>query len=96
MTIVLSLVLVFVGICIVISGSLFLGFMVARPRAWEKFTESENQFWVKRGFPVQWAGACKRFEQGRTMKLAIVLCVVLAVVAIVLPITHFLLLLLHG
>jgi hypothetical protein len=87
-----SIVSIFFGISVLVAGSLFLWFVISRPRAWVRFTDAENEFWVRRGFPVRWAGSCKKFEQGGGMKLLVVLCLVLAAVAILLPVAHLLLL----
>jgi len=92
----LALVSILVGVIFCGTGSLWLWYMLAQPRKWTRFTEKENAFWIERGFPIKWAGACKEFEQGRGLKVLVALCIL---VAMVLTITPFILLFLfprHG
>jgi hypothetical protein len=84
----LPLLSILVGAIFFITFSLLLWVMLARPTQWARFTETEHAFWVRRGLPVKWAGACKEFEQGRGLKVLVAFCIL---VAIVLTITPFLL-----
>ena len=83
----LPLISTLVGLTFVVGFSFWLGFMLARPTQWAKFTETENAFWVRRGLPVKWAEACKRFEQGTgnkvLMAVTILMSGILAVLALV-------------
>jgi hypothetical protein len=65
----LPLISILAGTSIVATFSLWLWYMLARPAQWAKFTEKDNAFWVRRGLPVKWAEACKRFEQGKGLKI---------------------------
>jgi hypothetical protein len=60
-----------IGITCGPASALWLRFHCARPKPWARFTEAENNFWIRRGLPVTWAGACKKAEQGPVMKIAV-------------------------
>jgi hypothetical protein len=81
----LSLISVLVGIVFLVSFSLLLWYMLTRPTNWSRFTEAENAFWVKRGFPVKWAGAIKECEQGWGFKVLIAFCIFMAAVLTITP-----------
>ena len=78
----LPLLSILVGAIFLMTFSLMLWVMLARPTKWARFTEKENDFWVRRGIPVKWAGACKEFEQGRGLKVLVAFCIVVALVLI--------------
>lgn len=81
----LSLVSILVGVIIFLGGSFWLWYMLTRPLQWARFTEKDHDFWVKRGLPVKWAGACKEFEQGRGLKVLVAFCILFALVLIIAP-----------
>jgi hypothetical protein len=76
----LPLIAMVVGLTFFVGGILWLWYMLAKPKPWARFTEAENAFWVRRGLPVRWAGACKEFEQGRGLKLLVAFCIFAAAV----------------
>jgi uncharacterized membrane protein YvlD (DUF360 family) len=82
---VLALVCIVVGLIFVVIHSIWLWYITARPKPWEKFTEAENAFWVRRGLPVKWADACKEFECGRGLKILVAACVIGAVALTIAP-----------
>ena len=89
----LPLISILAGATFLAIFSLMLWFMFRRPPEWMRFIEKDHDFWVKRGFPVKWAGACKRIEQGRGFKILVMFCILVAVMLIVsatvlLPIAH--------
>ena len=81
----LPLISILVGLIFLVSFSLMLWVMLARPTKWNEFTEKDHDFWVKRGLPVKWAGAIKECEQGRGLKVLVAFCVVMAVVLAIAP-----------
>ena len=81
----LSLVSVLVGAIFFFGGSIWLWYMLSRPTQWARFTEKDHDFWVKRGLPVKWVGACKEFEQGRGMKVLVAFCILVAMVLTITP-----------
>ena len=80
---------ILVGTIIFVGGCFWLWYMLARPIQWVKFTEMDHDFWVRRGVPIKWAGACKKFEQGRGLKVLVAVCIffslILVVAAVILP-----------
>jgi hypothetical protein len=81
----LSLVSILVGVVFLLGFSLWLWFLLNRPTRWARFTEEENAFWVKRGLPIKWAGACKEFEHGRGLKVLLAFCIFVALALTVTP-----------
>jgi hypothetical protein len=81
----LSLLSILVGLIFLVSFSLWLWYLLARPSQWARFTERETEFWIRRGLPMKWAGACKKFEQGRGLKILVAFCIVMAVILTVTP-----------
>ncbi len=81
----LTYISILIGVLFFGIGSLLLWHMLARPKEWKRFTEKEMAFWVRRGFPVKWAGACKTFEQGRGLMLLVGFCIVVAFVLAITP-----------
>ncbi len=67
----LFLVSILAGVLILAGNTVWFWYVTSRPKPWARFTEAENAFWVKRGLPVQWAGACKRFEQGLGLRILV-------------------------
>jgi hypothetical protein len=65
----LSVMAVLFGLTVFVGGILWLWYMLAWPKPWARFTEAENAFWVRRGLPVKWVGACKELEQACFMRL---------------------------
>ena len=92
----LPLVSILVGIGIFVSFSILLWYMLTWPKQWTRFTEEENAFWVKRGFPVKWAGACQKFEQGRGLKVLVGFCILVALALIITPFVEHFILSRHG
>ena len=78
----LAVVSILVGLAISVSFSLWLWYMLHKPKQWALFTEKDHKFWVKRGLPIKWAGACKDFEQGSGLKLLVGLCILMALILI--------------
>jgi hypothetical protein len=81
----LPLISILVGVIFFLGFFFWLWYMLAKPIQWARFTETENAFWVKRGFPVKWAGACKEFEQGRGLKVLVAFCIFAAAVLTITP-----------
>ena len=80
---------ILVGLIFLVSFSFLLWVMLARPTKWTQFTEKEHDFWLRRGLPVQWAGAIREYERGWVAKALVAFTVIVAVVliatAIILP-----------
>ena len=76
---------IFTGVAFFIGGCWWLWYMLARPKQWARFTEAENAFWVKRGFPAKWAGAMKECEQGRGLKVLVAIGIIFALVLTITP-----------
>jgi Ca2+/Na+ antiporter len=81
----LSLFSILVGVVFLLSFILWLWYMLTRPTQWARFTEKDHDFWVKRGLPVKWVGACKDFEQGRGLKVLVAFCILAALVLTITP-----------
>jgi hypothetical protein len=80
------------GIVCCPASVVWLWFISARPKPWARFTEAENSFWIRRGLPVTWAGACKKAERGPVMKLVVA---VLALFSALFAISPFIVVALH-
>jgi len=74
-----------VGIVCFIGGTHWLWYMLARPKEWERLNNAENSFWIRRGLPVKWVGACRQFEQGWGLKVLVAFSVIVAAVLTVTP-----------
>jgi hypothetical protein len=81
----LSLVSILVGVGFFVVGTLWLWYLLARPKQWAQFTEKDHDFWIRRGFPAKWVGACKEFEQGRGLKVLVAFCVLVALILVITP-----------
>lgn len=86
----LPLISVIVATVILVGNTVWLWYMTSHPRSWARFTEAENNFWVRRGLPVQWAGACKKFERGIGLKVLVAAGAVGAAVLFVTALTFLL------
>jgi len=71
-----------VGLIFLVIFSLWLWYMLTKPRQWASFSEQDHDFWVRRGLPVKLVGRCKEFEQGRGLKVLVALTVIVACVLI--------------
>jgi hypothetical protein len=92
----LSLLVVLVGLFFLVSFSLWLWFMIYRPSEWARFIEEKRDIWAKRGESVGWAGAVKNNQEGRGLKIAVVICIVMAAILTIAPFIFLRLFLLHG
>jgi len=81
----LPLISILVGLIFLVSFSLWLWYMLARPTQWARFIERDTEFWIRRGLPVKLMGNCKEFEQGRGLKVLVAFCIVMAVVLTITP-----------
>ncbi len=78
------------GIFMTVGGALWLLFMIARPRSWARINDAENSFWIRRGLPIKWVGACKNYEQGNGFKVLIAFSVIVGLILIVSPsVVHY-------
>jgi len=68
-----------------VTSSPWLWYMLTRSTQWARFTEKDHDFWIRRGLPVKWAGACKEFEQGTGMKVLVAFCILAALVLTITP-----------
>ena len=92
----ISLLVVLVGVFFLVSFSLWLWFMIYRPSEWARFIEEKRDIWAKRGESVGWAEAVKNNEEGRGLKIAVVICIVMAALLTIAPFIFLRLFLLHG
>ena len=60
-----------IGLILLVNFSLVLRVMVPRPTHWAKFTEKEQEFWVRRGLPVKWAVSIREFDRSCKAKLLV-------------------------
>ena len=78
----LPLISILVGLIFLVTFSLLLRVMLARPTKWARFTDKEHDFWVRRGMPVQWAGSIRAFDRSWIAKVLVAFTVIVAVVLI--------------
>ena len=76
---------ILIGVIFFPASILWLWLICTRPRPWARFTEAENAFWIRRGLPVEWAGACKRAEQGVSMKLVVAILILFSLLLLITP-----------
>ena len=92
----IPLISILFGAVILVTFSLLLWVMLARPTKWARFTEEEHDFWVRRGMPVQWAGSIREFDRSWLAKVLVGLTVLVAVMLTITPIILLIIARHHG